>query len=70
MIETIDKKFLNPISRGKETIVYRYAHPDEPQVYILKTFIKEYPNYRDLADFHIEYEYLKDIDITGVRKAG
>ncbi|MCB0656772.1 MAG: AAA family ATPase [Saprospiraceae bacterium] len=69
MIETIDKKFLNPISRGKETIVYRYAHPDEPQVYILKTFIKEYPNYRDLADFHIEYEYLKDIDITGVRKA-
>lgn len=64
----INQHHLQALYHGKESSVYRYVNPENNQSSILKVLTKEYPTYTDLARFYLEYDYLKEVDVPGIRK--
>ena len=57
------------IHRGENSVIYFDASKKYPKPSIIKVLVEEYPDENKIAQFHNEYEFLKNVDIKGVRKA-
>ncbi|MEZ4888244.1 MAG: AAA family ATPase [Chitinophagales bacterium] len=57
------------LHKGNKSNIYLYTTGAYPTPAILKVLTEEYPNADKIAQFQNEYNFLKNIDIEGVRKA-
>ncbi len=57
------------LHKGKNSNIYLYPGKNYPVDTILKILTEEYPDAEKIAQFHNEYDFLKRIEIKGVRQA-
>lgn len=61
----IDNQLLH---RGENSVIYFDVSKTYPKPSIIKVLVEEYPDENKIAQFYNEYEFLKDMDVKGIRK--
>src|SRR5262245_37483459 len=69
MITLSNYKIIEPLYESTNSIVYRRQRELDNLPVVIKILQTEYPTPQQLGHLHNEYEFTKDLNITGIRKA-